>query len=236
MMLTRQSTKSLPYLRRAFRLGASETPPLVLHMSRIEMLDTSKNVRDGTLSHTDYRLVRDLLDPHGRIALVLAYHTGARAGEVRQILTNRIDFKAGRINLPGITTKNGKPRYIPIFGDMAAEIEIAIAKGTAACPFRIQHGGHQVSASGWKRNWATACKNAGVPNALFHDLRRTALTNMIEAGFSEKEAMEISGHRTRYVFDRYHIVSDRRLKEMALKLGAFIKSKDAVVTEKGSVN
>ena len=49
---------------------------------------------------------------------------------------------------------------------------------------------------------------------------------MIEAGYSEKEAMEISGHRTRYVFERYHIVSERRLKEIASKFGAFIKAKD----------
>ena len=43
--------------------------------------------------------------------------------------------------------------------------------------------------------------------------------------------MEISGHRTRYVFDRYHIVSDRRLKEMASKLDAFIKTKDAAAVQ-----
>jgi integrase len=115
---------------------------------------------------------------------------------------------------------------LPIFGDMAAEIEMAISKGSTDCPFLIQDEGRQVSKSGWKNNWNTACENAGVPSALFHDLRRTALTNMIEAGFSEKEAMEISGHKTRYVFDRSHIVSDRRLKEMASKLGAFMKAKD----------
>jgi len=80
---------------------------------------------------------------------------------------------------------------------MKAEIEMAISKGSKDCPFLIQRDGCQVSKSGWKKNWATACKTAGVPSALFHDLRRTAVTNMIEAGFSEKEAMEISGHRTR---------------------------------------
>jgi integrase len=226
--------KELAYLRRAFKLGASETPPLVLHVPRFEMLDASKNVREGTLSHDDYRKVRDQLKSHGRIALVLAYHTGARAGELRQIRVDRIDFKAGRINLPGFTTKSGKPRYLPIFGDMAAEIEMAITKGSKACPFLIQRDGSQVTKSGWKKNWATACKTAGVPAALFHDLRRTALTNMIEAGFSEKEAMEISGHKTRYVFDRYHIVSERRLKEMASKLGAFIKTKEEAAEQKAA--
>jgi hypothetical protein len=50
---------------------------------------------------------------------------------------------------------------------------------------------------------------------------------MIEAGLSEKEAMEISGHKTRSVFDRYHIVSDRRLKEMAGKLEVHLKTKEA---------
>ena len=67
---------------------------------------------------------------------------------------------------------------------------------------------------------------AGIPDALFHDLRRTALTNMIEAGFSEKEAMKISGHKTRDVFDRYHIVTDKRWKENADKLELHIKAKD----------
>jgi integrase len=228
--------KELAYLRRAFKLGASETPPLVIHIPRFEMLDTSANVREGLLSHDQYRKVRDLLQPHGRIALVLGYHTGARAGELRQILKDRIDFKASRISLPGVTTKSGRPRHLPIYGDMRAEIEMAISKGSRECPYLIQCDGQQVTKSGWKKNWRTACKTAGISTALFHDLRRTALTNMIEAGFSEKEAMEISGHRTRYVFDRYHIVSDRRLKEMASKLDTFIKAKDAAEKQKEAVH
>jgi hypothetical protein len=54
---------------------------------------------------------------------------------------------------------------------------------------------------------------------------------MIEAGLSEKEAMEISGHRTRAVFDRYHIVSDRRMKQNAEKLGAHLRAKEKASPE-----
>ena len=38
--------------------------------------------------------------------------------------------------------------------------------------------------------------------------------------------MEISGHRTRAVFDRYHIVSDRRMKQNAQKLEEHLRAKD----------
>lgn len=51
------------------------------------------------------------------------------------------------------------------------------------------------SKSGWKKYSTTARENAGVPNALFHDVTRAAFINMIERGFSEKEAIEMSGTR-----------------------------------------
>ena len=215
--------KELTFLRRGFRLGLEHEPRLVGVVPHFPIAKV-ENAREGILSHDSYRAIRDRLPSYARISAVISYHTGARKGEIRKIRKERIDLDNGRIELTGKTTKNKKGRYLPIYDDMAAEIEMAISVGDPRCPLLVQREGKPVI--DFEKSWKTACEASGVDETIFHDLWRTAITNMIEAGYSEKDAMEISGHKTRAVFDRYNIVSAKRIRSLAEKIEAFLKDKE----------
>jgi len=78
-----------------------------------------------------------------------------------------------------------------------------------------------------RKEWHKACVAAGLgqiikvdgkadpkyTGLIIHDLRRSAIKNLMKAGVNEKVAMQISGHKTRDVFDRYHIVDTEDVVE-----------------------
>jgi integrase len=125
-------------------------------------------------------------------------------------------------------TKNRKAKTAPIYGDMRGWLEMLLTRCKLLAPHSkhlfIWEDGRPIK--DFRRSWEKACESAGLPDLLFHDLRRTAVRNMIRAGVPEKVAMEVSGHKTASMLWRYNIVDARDIKEAGRRTERYLQEQD----------
>ena len=86
------------------------------------------------------------------------------------------------------------------------------------CPWVFQRDGQPIKRL--QRVWEKAFRAAGCPGRMPHDFRRTAVRNLVRVGIPERVAMQMTGHKTRSVFERYNIVSAGDLREAVKRLDA----------------
>ena len=91
--------------------------------------------------------------------------------------------------------------------------------------FRVgEKAGKRITEGAFHKAWRKARVAAGCPGRIPHDFRRTAVRNLVRAGVPERVAMQLTGHKTRAVFERYNIVSPGDLRDAARRLDIFAAS------------
>ncbi len=202
--------RELAALKRMFKLAVKESR---LKASPYIGLLEERNVRKGFLRDAQYDALARETAKAGlwlRAMFEVAYTFGWRKSELTEMRVNQLDLVEGTIELNPGETKNDEGRLVLMTARIRALLtECITGKEGSDLVFTRADG---KPAGNFRRAWARACSDAGVPGLLFHDLRRTAARNMRRAGIPEKVAMRILGQRTRSVFERYNIVDAADLK------------------------
>jgi integrase len=208
----------------AKRRGTLSHAPYIRHLSE------AGNARQGFFTEQELAAVIELLPADLKDFTAFAACTGMRKGEISSLRWSDVD--GDTLKLRGEDAKNGFDRNIPLTGELAEIIErrggvrqTKIKGVSQLCEFIFHRKGKQVGR--FNKAWATACDTAGVPDKLFHDLRRFAVRSLSRAGTPQNVAMKISGHRTASMFARYNIVDTADIRTALLQTEKFRREQAA---------
>jgi integrase len=213
-------------LHRAFVLGRGAEK--VSQIPRFPTISVD-NARSGFFEPDEWHEIRERLPVHHQDACDFANLTGWRIMEVFGLRWADVDFQTGFVRLAGRKTKSGRARSFPframpelhaLLERRRAQTDVAQRAGERIIPHvfhdadgRALFGADQRPKKSFRRAWRRACLDAGYPGRIPHDFRRTVVRNLERSGVARSVAMELIGHRTESVYQRYDIVAERDLAE-----------------------
>ncbi len=193
-------------LRAALRLAEEELPRLPKFPAiRVD------NARRDFYERDEVERLLPLLPTPIDDLVRLAYLSGWRKEELQSLTWSQVDRRRRTITLTG--SKNDEGRVLPLVGERWELIErrwAARIVGDRLVEWVFHRRGRPVR--DFTHVWARARRTAGLLNRTLHGFRRTAARDLVEGGMDYKSAMEVTGHKTMSVFQRYQIVDVRRTR------------------------
>jgi len=210
--------RDMASMKRAFTLAYKCTPRKIHTMPVFPKRLTEAAPRKGFVEQPTFdKLTKAAESLWMRSLLATAYAFGFRKSELLEMKVAQVNLIDKTITLYRGETKSGEPRLVAMTQDVYLLLTECV-RGKDQDDFVFTRDGERVK--DMRDAWEKLTTAAGCPELLLHDLRRSAVRNMIRRGIPERVAMQISGHKTRSVFDRYNIVSQNDLVEAARKIEA----------------
>ncbi len=146
--------------------------------------------------------------PHHWCAVELALNTGMRRGEQFSLRWRDADLERRIITLQ--TTKNGKPRHIPLNNAAIAALQSAYSlSNEQPWVFLNRYGEQHTSPRTW---FEKATKELRLRDITWHTLRHTFASRLVMAGVSLVTVKELMGHKTIEMTLRYaHLAPEHNL-------------------------
>ena len=180
-----------------------------------------QNARQGFLDHASFRCLHSTLPDYLQDPVLFLYLSGWRVSEMRALEWRDVDLEGQVVRLRPEISKNKDGRVLPLRGELLDLIQRVTRARRLDCPFVFHRSGRPIG--DFRKAWTKACREAGLGTIIVHDLRRTAVRNMVRAGIPERVAMSLSGHKTRAIFDRYNIVSETDLAQATERLQSHLE-------------
>lgn len=164
--------------------------------------------------------------------IITALDTAMRRGEIFNLRWGQIDFEKRVIRITGTAaaeTKTGQAGVLPMTERLRKVLlEIYDKQKPDAKVF----GRYDLRTA-----FKAACKDAGITDLQFRDLRSTAATRMVLAGNAESQVMKITRHgRLKTFLDHYTNVDERNARTIGASLDDFMEKEsekaDAQATAK----
>jgi len=121
--------------------------------------------------------------------------TAQRVGEVSGMRRDELDLKNRLWSLPGTRTKNSFPHNVAL-SDLAIRIITEALADAGNSPFVFPSNGGALPAMAVARTIIRAQERFGIAQWSAHDLRRSAITNMLALGVPPIVVGHIANHRT----------------------------------------
>jgi integrase len=158
------------------------------------------NVRDRICAEDEYTLLTEHAFPSLRLAIVFAFHTGMRLGEIVSLKWEQIDWADRVIKLRAEQTKTGQARAVPF--NQIVERELAqLPRHITGSVLGVK------SSASLSPAFTRLCRRIGIKDLHFHDLRHTFATNMRRAGADLFTIAAITGHKSLEMLRRYNTVT-----------------------------
>lgn len=184
------------------------------------------NSRSGFLNRAPFDVLLSHLPSDLKDFCLFAYLTGWRKNAIATLEWS--DVRDGNIYLRGVHSKNKKPYYVPIIGELVQVVErrkearsVETPKGIILSNLVFHREGEAVSE--FRKAWRTATLKAGCQTLLFHDLRRSAARQLIRSGTSKDVAKMVGGWKTDSMFSRYNVTGEEDLREAMEKVTEYNK-------------